>query len=87
MDTTLSLETILHMLKGLSPSSRLWLAEHLVEADETDRAIERRSDEELMQKLHSLRYDGEMTAEEMKKALHESRSFGLRDIKYSNYGE
>jgi len=26
-------------------------------------------DEELVRKLHSLRYDGEMTAEEMKQAL------------------
>ena len=34
MNTTLSLESILHMLSGLSLSNRRWLAEHLVEPEE-----------------------------------------------------
>ena len=33
MNTTLSLENILHMLRGLSLSNRQWLTEHLVEPE------------------------------------------------------
>jgi len=35
-------------------------------------------------KLH---YEGEMSAEEKKKLLRESRTFGLRKINYSKYGD
>lgn len=82
MNTTLSLESILHMLSGLSLSNRQWLAEHLVEPEELERARQRKSDEEFVRKLHSLRYEGEMSAEELKKTLRDSHHFGLREIKY-----
>ena len=36
MDTSLSLENILHMLSGLSLKNRQWLAEHLVEPNEIE---------------------------------------------------
>jgi hypothetical protein len=80
MNTTLSLESILHMLSGLSLSNRQWLAEHLVEPEELERARQRKSDEEFVRKLHSLRYEGEMSAEELKKTLRDSHHFGLREI-------
>ena len=83
MNTTLSLEAILHMLSGLSLSNRQWLAEHLVEPKELERARQRKSDEELVRKLHSLRYEGEMAPDELKQSLRESHHFGLREIKYS----
>ena len=83
MNTTLSLESILHMLSGLSLSNRQWLAEHLVEPEELKMVQQRKRDEELVRKLHELHYDGEMTAEEMKKTLRDSHHFGLREIKYS----
>jgi hypothetical protein len=83
MNTTLSLEAILRMLSGLSLTNRQWLAEHLVEPEELERARQRKSDEELVRKLHSLRYDGEMTAEELKQTLRDSHHFGLREIKYT----
>ena len=83
MNTTLSLEAILHMLSGLSLTNRQWLAEHLVEPEELERARQRKSDEELVRKLHSLRYKGEMAPEELKRTLRESHHFGLREIKYS----
>ena len=83
MNTTLSLEAILHMLSGLSLTNRQWLAEHLVEPEELERARQRKSDEELVRKLHSLRYEGEIAPDELKKTLRESHHFGLRDIKYS----
>ena len=73
MDTTLSLENILHMLSGLSLSNRRWLAEHLVEPKELAKEQHRKRDEELVRKLHALRYDGEMTGDEMKKALRDSK--------------
>ena len=57
---------------SLSYSDRQWLAEHLVEPEEVERAKQRKRDEELVRKLRSLRYEGEMTADELKKALRES---------------
>ena len=75
MNTTLSLESILHMLSGLSLSNRQWLAEHLVEPEELERARQRKSDEEFVRKLHSLRYEGEMSAEELKKTLRDSPGY------------
>ena len=85
MNTTLSLENILHMLRGLSLSNRQWLAERLVEPEERSQTQQSARDEELVRKLHALHYDGEMTSEEKKKALRESRHFGLREINYPNY--
>ena len=83
MNTTLSLESILHMLSGLSLSNRRWLAEHLVEPEEMETALQRKRDEELVRKLHALHYEGEMTAEEMKNTLRDSHNFGLREIRYT----
>ena len=82
--STAALNNLWTYIKGLSLSysDRQWLAEHLVEPEGIERAKERKRDEELVHKLHSLRYDGEMTADEMKKALRESHSFGLRKINY-----
>ena len=87
MNTTLSLENILQMLSGLSLSNRQWLAEHLVEPREDEIAQQRKRDEELVRKLHTLHYEGEMSATEMKAALRESRHFGLRKINYPDYVE
>ena len=83
MNTTLSLENILHMLSGLSLSNRQWLAEHLVEPEELERARQRKSDEEFVREMRALQYEGQPTAEEMKKMIRENRHFGLRDIKYT----
>jgi len=75
MNTTLSLESILHMLSGLSLSNRQWLAEHLVEPKEMERAIQHKSDEEWLKELQALHYEGELSAEEKKRFLRESRHF------------
>ena len=82
MNTTLSLESILRMLSGLSLSNRQWLAEHLVEPEELERARQRKSDEEFVRELQALHYEGEPTAEERKKELRESHFFGAREIRY-----
>ena len=86
--STAALNNLWTYIKGLSLSysDRQWLAEHLVEPEEIERAKQRKRDEELVRKLHSLRYEGEMTADELKKALRESHTFGLRKINYT-YGD
>ena len=83
MNTTLSLESILRMLSALSLSNRQWLADHLVQAEELERAKQRESDEELVRELQALHYEGEPTAEEKKTMLRDSHYFGNREIKYS----
>lgn len=82
MKTTLSLENILHMLSGLSLSNRQWLAEHLVEPEELEQIKQRKSDEEFVRELQALHYEGEPSAEELKKSLRDSHHFGGREIKY-----
>ena len=82
MNTTLSLESILHMLSGLSLSNRQWLAEHLVEPEELERAKQRKSDEDFVREFLAMPRGNDMTAEVMQKMLRESHHFGLRDIKY-----
>ena len=62
------------MLSSLSLSNRQWLAEHLVEPEELERAKERKRDEEFVRELMALRYDDGMTTEERKRMLRESRS-------------
>lgn len=82
--STAALNNLWTYIKGLplSYSDRQWLAERLVEPEEIEWAKQRKRDEELVHKLRSLRYEGEMTADELKKALRESHTFGLRKINY-----
>lgn len=85
MNASLSLESILEMLKGLNLSNRLWLAEHLIEPKELENAreIQRERDEKWLRELQALHYEGELTAEEKKRILRESHSFVGRNIRYS----
>ena len=83
MNTTLSLENILHMLSGLSLSNRQWLAEHLVEPEELEQSKQHKSDELWLKELQALHYDGEPSVEEKKRFLRESRCFSGRNIKYN----
>ena len=82
MKTSLTLENILHMLSGLSLSNRQWLAEHLVEPEELEQVKQRKSDEEFVRELQALHYEGEPSAEELKKSLRNSHHFGIREVKY-----
>ena len=86
--STAALNNLWTYLKGLSLSysDRKWLAEHLVESEEIERANERKRDEEWVRELMALRYEGEMSAEEKKRILRESHNFGLRKINY-RYGD
>lgn len=82
--STAALNNLWTYIKGLSLSysDRQWLAEHLVEPEEIERAKERKRDEEWVRELMALRYEGEMSAEEKKRMLRESHQFGLRKINY-----
>ena len=82
MGTTLSIESILQMLSGLSLSNRQWLAEHLVEPEELEQAVPRKSDEDFVREFLAMPRGNDRTAEEMQKMLRESHHFGVRDIKY-----
>ena len=86
--STAALNNLWIYIKGLSLSysDRQWLAEHLVEPEEIERAKERKKDEEWVRELMALRYDGERSAEEKKRVLRESHHFGLRKINY-RYGD
>ena len=87
--STAALNNLWTYIKGLSLSysDRQWLAEHLVEPEEIERAKQRKRDEELVRKLRSLRYEGEMTADELKKALRESHTKNIPDVKVENWME
>ena len=64
----------------MSYSDRKWLAEHLVEPDEIERTKQRKRDEQFVREIRALQYEGQPTAEEMKKMIRESHTFGLRKI-------
>ena len=72
--STAALNNLWTYIKGLSLSysDRQWLAEHLVEPEEIERAKERKRDEEWVRELMALRYDGEMSAEEKKCLLQDT---------------
>ena len=67
--STAALNNLWTYIKGLSLSysDRQWLAEHLVEPEEIERAKERKRDEEWVRELMSLRYEGGMTAANLHK--------------------
>lgn len=85
MNASLSMESILQMLKGLNLNNRLWLAEHLIEPKELEsaRELQRERDEKWIRELQALHYEGEPTAEEKKRILREGHSFTGRHIRYS----
>ena len=82
--STAALNNLWTYIKGLSLSysDRQWLAEHLIEPEEIERAKERKRDEEWVRELMALRYEGEMNAEEKKRLLRESHTFGLRKVNH-----
>ena len=86
--STAALNNLWTYIKGLSLSysDRQWLAEHLVEPEEIEHAKERKKDEQFVREMRALQYEGQPTAEEMKKMIRESHHFGLRKINYT-YGD
>ena len=85
---TAALNNLWAYIKGLSLSysDRKWLADHLVEPEEVERAKQEKQDEEWFRELQALHYEGEIPAGEMKKLLREGHHFGLRKINY-RYGD
>ena len=72
--STAALNNLWTYIKGLSLSysDRKWLAEHLVEPEEIERAKERKRDEQFVREMRALQYEGQPTAEEMKRMIRES---------------
>ena len=71
------------LMQGLNREQKLAVVAFLVDTmqDEEEEARRRTDDEEFVKELLALRYDGEMSAEEMKQMLRESHHFGGRNIK------
>lgn len=86
--STAALNNLWAYIQGLSLSysDRQWLAEHLVEPEEIERAKQRKRTEQFVREMRALQYEGQPTAEEMKKRIRESHHFGLRKINYT-YGD
>lgn len=91
MNASLSLESILEMLKGLSLSNRKWLAEHLIEprenesllqAQDNERAVRRASDEAFVREFLAMPRGNDLTADEMKQMIRESHYFDNSKVKY-----
>lgn len=76
--STAALNNLWAYIQGLSLSysDRQWLAEHLLEPEEIERAKQRKRTEQFVREMRTLQYEGQPTAEEMKKTLRESHSFG-----------
>lgn len=75
--STTALNNLLTYIKGLSLSynDRQWLAEHLVEPEEMERIVERKRNEQFVRDMRALQYEGQPTAEEMKRLIRESHYF------------
>ena len=71
--STAALNNLWTYIKGLSLSysDRQWLAEHLIEPEEIERANERKRDEKFIREMKALQYEGQPTAEEMKRMIRE----------------
>ena len=86
--STAALNNLWTYIKGLSLSysDRQWLAEHLVEPEEIERAKERKRDELFVRDMKALQYEGQPTAEEMKRMIRESHYFDSNKVErlYSN---
>jgi hypothetical protein len=57
-----------------------------VEPEEIEQAKQRKRTEQFVREMRALQYEGQPTAEEMKKMIRESHHFGLRKINYT-YGD
>ncbi|MBE6261006.1 MAG: hypothetical protein E7107_09345 [Prevotella sp.] len=80
--STAALNNLWTYIKGLSLSysDRQWLAEHLVEPEEIEHAKERKKDEQFVREMRALQYEGQPTAEEMKRMIRESHYFDSNKV-------
>lgn len=82
--STVALNNLWTYIRGLSLSysDRQWLAKHLVKPEEIERTKERKRDEEWVREFQTLPRGNDMTADEMKKLIRESRTSGQRKINF-----
>lgn len=70
------------LLQGLNREQKLAVVAFLVDTmQDEEEQMRRKDDEEYVKELLALRYDGEMSADEMKQMLRESHYFGERNLK------
>ena len=84
MDTPMA--PYLTLIQELSLEQKLALVAFLIDTMQ-DEERKKTTDEEFVKELLALRYDGEMTADEMRQLLRESHHFGERNIKTLYDGE
>ena len=70
----------LELMEGMSLEQKLSLVAFLIDMIQQEER-KKTSDEEFVNELLSLRYDGGISTDEMKQVLRESRHFGDRNIK------
>ena len=75
------------LMQGLNREQKLAVVAFLVDTMQEDEVAHRQTDNEFVNELMALRYDGEMNANEMKMMLRNSHNFGGRDIKPLHNGE
>lgn len=71
------------LMQGLNREQKLAVVAFLVDTmqDEEEKAQQEKADEEYVKELLAMRYDGEMSADEMKQMLRESHHFDERNLK------
>ena len=79
----------LKLMRNMNREQKLAVLAYIVDTlqDEEAEDEDETSDEEYVKELLALRYDGAMSANEMKQMIRESHHFGGRDIKLPCYGE
>lgn len=76
----------LNMMQEMSIEQKLALVAYLINTIQREEQ-KKTSDEEFVKELLALRYEGEMSADEMKRMLRDSHHFGDRNIKPLYDGE
>lgn len=76
----------LNLMQEMTIEQKLALVAFLINTIQHEEQ-KKTSDEEFVQELLALRYDGEMSADEMKQLLRDSHYFGERNIKMPYDGE
>lgn len=77
------------LLRGMNREQKLAVVAFLVDTmqDEEEMAQHKTDDEDFVKEMQALRYDGRLSADEMKLMLRESHHFGGRNIKPLYDGE
>ena len=73
----------LNLMEEMTMEQKLALVAFLINTMQHEEPKKKTSDEDFVKELMALRYEGEMSAEEMKQMIRDSHHFGDRNIKRS----